>query len=166
MYETLKKNLLDLVLLVGSIMLLEQARHPDTGTKEDAHEQHHWCMTSYTVCYSSIRASACWHETQEGILDSGRATVLAVTATVPRGRSLCVWSLVHVLSHFSMAEAGLSQSVSHCFRWDFFHFVLAFQVCSSGAMGQPDWWIRITDCLLPYSFITFNFVSKSLDMAF
>lgn len=122
--------------------------------------------TSHTVCYSSIRASACWHETQEGILDSGRATVLTVTATVPRGRSLCVWSLVHVLSHFSMAEAGLSQSVSHCFRWDFFHFVLAFQVCSSGAMGQPDWWIRITDCFLPYSFITFNFVSKSLDTAF
>lgn len=122
-------------------MLLEQAHHTDTGMKEDRREHHHQCTTS-------IRAPACWHETQEGILDSGWVTALTVAATVPRGRSFCV----HILSHVSMAEAGLSQSVAlSLFPRRLLVLGLAFRVCSSGAIGQPDWWMTIPDCFLPYS---------------
>lgn len=123
-------------------MLLEQAHCTDTGMKEDTREHHHQCTTS-------ISAPACWHETQEGILDSGWVTALTVTATVPRGRSFCV----HILSHVSMAEAGLSQSVAlSLFPRRLLVLGLAFRVCSSGAIGRPDWWMTIPDCFLPFPY--------------
>lgn len=72
--------------------------------------------TSYKVCYSSVSALACWHETQEGILDSGRVTALTVTATEPRGRSFCVCPQSMSLATFLwLKQAFLSLCLSHCF---------------------------------------------------
>lgn len=100
-------------------------------------------------------------------LDSGWITALAESVTVPSRMCFCILALIHVLSHFSIPVVGLSQSVFvSLFRWDFCHFGLALQVCSSGAIGQSDWWVMVTDFLLPHSLITFNLASRSLDVAF